>query len=91
MEIGHERLFVGRVGHRAIHPCLYRTGKDRIDPNAPRSKLGGERLRQTDQAGFTRGLGGDLWKSEAVADESRVEDHRPAATLQHRGDVVLGT
>jgi len=53
------------------------------------SKLDRERLRQTDQAGFTRGIGGDLRKSEAVADESRGEDHRPAATLQHRGDLVL--
>jgi len=35
MEIGHERLFVGSVIHRAIHTGLDRTGKDRIDPNAP--------------------------------------------------------
>src|ERR1700751_5530959 len=91
MEIGHERLLVGSVVHFAIHSGLDCAGKDRIDPNAPWSKLGGECLGQADQTGFTSGIGGDTRKCEAVADESRGKDHRPAAMLQHLGDLGLGT
>src|ERR1700720_4414757 len=89
MEIGHRRLFVGSVVHLAIHAGLDRAGEDRIDANAAWSKLGSKRLGQADQAGFTRGIGRDAWKSKAVADEGRGEVPRPPAMLQHFGDLVL--
>ena len=69
MEIGHERLFVGSVVHLAIHSGLDRAGEDCIDANAPWSNLGSNRLRQADQAGFTRGIRRDAWKCEAVTHE----------------------
>jgi hypothetical protein len=84
-----ERLFVSSVVHLAIHSGLDRAGQDRIDANAPWSKLGSKRLGQADQAGFTCGIGRDTWKCETVADEGRGEDHRPTAMLQHFGDLML--
>ena len=58
--------------------------RDRVDADAARAELAGERARQSDQPGLRRAVGRGLRDPHLPQPRGDVDD-RPAAALDHRG------
>ena len=90
VQIGDERLRRLGVVHRAVHRRVDGARQDRVDAQALRAVLGGQRLSQPDQPRLAGRVRGDAGERARVPDERRREDDRARASLEHCGNLVLG-